>query len=122
MKIILYKKIFVVTKNTFFRYFDNNGNLNCEDIDILVFKGRFDSDDLNINSININKPIYILGNDANIKNIQFNITSNNIIIENINFDVEYNSTIYFNNVNNVSLIRNLMSMATATRFPCAISH
>lgn len=70
-----YKKIFVVTKNTFFRYFDNNGNLNCEDIDILVFKGRFDSDDLNINSININKPIYILGNDANIKNIQFNITS-----------------------------------------------
>ncbi|KZX13887.1 right-handed parallel beta-helix repeat-containing protein [Methanobrevibacter oralis] len=103
-----YKKIFVVTKNTFFRYFDNNGNLNCEDIDILVFKGRFDSDDLNINSININKPIYILGNDANIKNIQFNITSNNIIIENINFDVEYNSTIYFNNVNNVSLIRNLI--------------
>lgn len=100
-----YKKIVVVTKDNFFTYFDNDGNLN-HDIGILVFKGNFDGDDLNINSIIINQPLSILGNEVNIKNIQFNINSNNVIVENINFDIKCNSAIYLNNVNNVSLIRN----------------
>lgn len=100
------KKIVVVTKENFFSYFDNHGNLKLDNIGILVFKGSFDSNELNVNSININQSVYILGNNVNIKNIQFNITSSNVIVENINFNIESESAIYLNNANNVSLIGN----------------
>ncbi|WP_219317687.1 right-handed parallel beta-helix repeat-containing protein [Methanobrevibacter gottschalkii] len=108
-----YKKIAVVTADNFFSYFDNEGNLKSDNIGILVFKGSFDSDDINVNSININQPVYILGNEVNIKNIQFNITSNNVVVEKINFDIEYNSAIYLSNADNVLLVRNvIMSSST----------
>ncbi|MDO5850347.1 MAG: right-handed parallel beta-helix repeat-containing protein, partial [Methanobacteriaceae archaeon] len=114
------KKIVVVTEDNFFNYFDEKGNLNYDIKSILVFKGKFDRNDLNINFININRPISILGNDANIKNIQFNISSDNVTVEGIDFEINSNSAIYLNNVNNVLVVRNSI-VSSSVNSPIIVS-
>ena len=115
------KKIAIITKDNFFNFFDKEGNLNRNDLGILVFKGNFDNDTLKISSININRDIYILGNDANIRDIQFNISNDNVTVENINFEIVSNSAIYLNNVNNVLIVKNSI-ISSSSNSPIIVSN
>lgn len=69
----------VVTKETFFNFFDSEGNLlDSITYDTLIFKGEFS--DLGINVITISKPLTINGNNAVLKNIGFAIVSGDVTL------------------------------------------
>ena len=69
----------VVTKETFFNFFDSEGNLlDSITYDTLIFKGEFSN--LGINVITISKPLTINGNNAVLKNIGFAIVSGDVTL------------------------------------------
>ncbi|WP_048812332.1 Ig-like domain repeat protein [Methanobrevibacter ruminantium] len=96
-----------VTKDNFFQFFNNNGVLNTNATD-LKFVGEFN--DLGITSIKINKPVSIVGENANIINIPVIVSSDDVSLANIAF--AYNGSepiIYANNVANLEIINNAFS-------------
>ena len=98
----------VVTKETFFNFFDSEGNLlDSITYDTLIFKGEFS--DLGINVITISKPLTINGNNAVLKNIGFAIVSGDVTLNSLTLvgntlseEIE-GSLININDVENVIL-------------------
>ena len=98
----------VVTKETFFNFFDSEGNLlDSITYDTLIFKGEFS--DLGINVITISKPLTINGNNAVLKNIGFAIVSGDVTLNGLTLagntlseEIE-GSVININDVENVML-------------------
>ena len=98
----------VVTKETFFNFFDSEGNLlDSITYDTLIFKGEFSN--LGINVINISKPLTINGNNAVLKNIGFAIVSGDVTLNGLTLagntlseEIE-GSVININDVENVML-------------------
>ena len=98
----------VVTKETFFNFFDSEGNLlDSITYDILIFKGEFSN--LGINVITISKPLTINGNNAVLKNIGFAIVSGDVTLNGLTLagntlseEIE-GSVININDVENVML-------------------
>ena len=73
----------VVTKDTFFQYFDDGGSLlsNVTD-DKLLFEGDFSN--ISIKYITIEKPISFVGNNATFNNVSFVIAADNVVIDGFN--------------------------------------
>ena len=98
----------VVTKETFFNFFDSEGNLlDSITYDTLIFKGEFSN--LGINVITISKPLTINGNNAVLKNIGFAIVSGDVTLNGLTLagntlseEIE-GSVININDVENVML-------------------
>ena len=98
----------VVTKETFFNFFDSEGNLlDSITYDTLIFKGEFSN--LGINVITISKPLNINGNNAVLKNIGFAIVSGDVTLNGLTLagntlseEIE-GSVININDVENVML-------------------
>ena len=98
----------VVTKETFFNFFDSEGNLlDSITYDTLIFKGEFSN--LGINVITISKPLTINGNNAVLKNIGFAIVSGDVTLNGLTLagntlseEIE-GSVININDVGNVML-------------------
>ena len=98
----------VVTKETFFNFFDSEGNLlDSITYDTLIFKGEFSN--LGINVITISKPLTINGNNAVLKNIGFDIVSGDVTLNGLTLagntlseEIE-GSVININDVENVML-------------------
>ena len=98
----------VVTKETFFNFFDSEGNLlDSITYDTLIFKGEFSN--LGINVITISKPLTINGNNAVLKNIGFTIVSGDVTLNGLTLagntlseEIE-GSVININDVENVML-------------------
>ena len=68
----------VVTNDTFFNYFDDEGNLKNVTFSELVFEGDFSN--IDVNYITINKPIKFEGN-AEFYGVTFVIDSDNVVID-----------------------------------------
>ena len=100
----------VITNDTFFVPFDNQGVLkNLKGIDYILFKGTFDN--LAVDSITIGQNISILGEDAQIMDIPFVIGSSNLKIENISVIIEKDiNGFIFDNVENISFINNRITV------------
>lgn len=102
-----FNKIAIVTKDNFNDYFDSNGCLKDFSnftIVSLIFSGEFI--DLPVNTISINKSLNISGLNSNIKDIQFNISGNDVIMNNINLEMTINKpAITLNNVTDFNLIK-----------------
>ena len=111
--ITVFNNSVVITNDTFFVPFDNQGVLkNLKGIDYILFKGSFDN--LAIDSITINQNISFLGEDAQISDIPFVISSSNIKIENISSLIEKDiSAFIFDNVENISFINNRITVDSA---------
>ena len=98
----------VVTKETFFNFFDSEGNLlDSITYDTLIFKDEFSN--LGINVITISKPLTINGNNAVLKNIGFAIVSGDVTLNGLTLagntlseEIE-GSVININDVENVML-------------------
>ena len=74
-----------VTNDTFFKYFDKNGVINKSiSSSELTFNGNFSG--LGIDTITIDTPKTILGDDALFKNIGFKILSENVTLKGIAID------------------------------------
>ncbi|WP_298521906.1 Ig-like domain-containing protein, partial [uncultured Methanobrevibacter sp.] len=74
---------FVVTNDTFFAYFDENGVIKFADLAELFFEGNFS--DLGIDTITIDNPVIISGdNTTNIKNIGFKVLSDDVKLTGFN--------------------------------------
>ena len=95
-------------KETFFNFFDSEGNLlDSITYDTLIFKGEFSN--LGINVITISKPLTINGNNAVLKNIGFAIVSGDVTLNGLTLagntlseEIE-GSVININDVENVML-------------------
>ena len=103
----------VITNDTFFVPFDNQGVLkNLKGIDYILFKGSFDN--LVIDSITVGQNISILGEDNQIRDIPFIISSSNIKIENISVIIEKDINAFiFDNVENISFMNNTITLDSA---------
>ena len=99
-----------VTNDTFFNAFDTSGNLkNFKSIDALIFKGDFAN--LSINSINIAQRVSLIGENSNIINIPFLISSKNLKIENLKITLDNsNDAFRFNNAQNISFFNNTITI------------
>ena len=108
----------VVTNQTFFKFFSSNGSFSSNDLfENFIFKGEFadliDADSSNglineeekVKCIDLNGKISIIGDNALIRDISFNINSNDVSINNIlqNITNASSNAFNFNNVNNCSL-------------------
>ncbi len=80
-----------VTIENFFTFFNVNGEL-IQDVDALVFKGIFSIVNTNLTSININRPVEIIGQGASFTNICFNVLSDHVSISNLT--MAYTNNIY----------------------------
>ena len=99
-----------LTNATVCNLFDTSGNItDLKGIENLIFKGDFAN--LNIPSININKNVSIMGENSNIINIPFIISSNNIKIENLKITLDNsNDAFRFNNAQNISFFNNTITI------------
>ena len=102
----------VVVNSSFFNIVNPNGFLKDIKIDNLIFKGEFSN--LNIANVNINKNISLIGQNSNIVNIPFIISSSNIKIENLKVTMSNNKEAFkFNNAQNVSFFNNTILIGSA---------
>ena len=97
----------VVTKETFFNFFDSEGNLlDSITYDTLIFKGEFS--DLGINVITISKPLTINGNNAVLKNIGFAIVSGDVTLNGLTLAGNTLSEKIEGSVININDVENVM--------------
>ena len=81
-----------VTKDTFFNYFESDGNLKSNvTSEELVFEGEFTIPD--VHYITIDKPIKLTGNNAVLNNLSIIITANDVVFDSftVNTDDATNS-------------------------------
>ena len=96
-----------VTNSTFFQYFDKDGNLSSNVTgNNLTFTGEFGG--LGVDTIYINRPIDLIGENAVFNNITFVITSSNVTINGFSFDFSSDENldcfaIYANQVSNLTI-------------------
>ena len=101
-----------MVNSSFFNIVNPNGFLKDIKIDNLIFKGEFSN--LNIANVNINKNISLIGQNSNIVNIPFIISSSNIKIENLKVTMSNNKEAFkFNNAQNVSFFNNTILIGSA---------
>lgn len=98
----------IVSENTFFNYFNQEGSLKNEipQGSTLVFQGKFNLS--NINNITINKPVNIIGNNCEINDLSFILDSDDINFENMNINIKSKNLNYGIIVNGeyISLLEN----------------
>ncbi|MEE1336334.1 hypothetical protein, partial [Methanobrevibacter sp.] len=95
-----------VTKDTFFNYFESDGNLKSNvTSEELVFEGEFTIPD--VHYITIDKPIKLTGNNAVLNNLSIIITANDVVFDSftVNTDDATNA-FYISEANNVKIINN----------------
>ena len=106
----------VVVNDTFFRFFSSDGSFNSNDLfENFIFKGEFadltgENEASAVSTIDLNDKITIIGDNAYIKDISFNINSDNVKIDNILVNISdamYN-TFNFNNVKDGSLTNSII--------------
>ena len=110
-----------LSNSSFFKFFDLDGALkDIKYIDNLVFKGMFSN--LGIDSIVINQNISILGEDCQIMDIPFIISSSNLKIENISLNIAKNANAFsLNNVDNIIFINNSI-LVDSKNYAIALNH
>ena len=99
----------IVTKENFNDYFTEDGTLR-QDLPELVFVGNFEA-----KNINIDKPVTLIGENAKLKDVQFNVLSDNVAI--INMDVNNNNVnpvIAADGVSNFTLVNNVIVLDTVS--------
>ena len=95
-----------VTKDTFFNYFESDGNLKSNvTSEELVFEGEFTIPD--VHYITIDKPIKLTGNNAVLNNLSIIIAANDVVFDSftVNTDDATNA-FYISEANNVKIINN----------------
>ena len=96
----------VVTNDTFFNYFDEDGTL-LDNVtsDELIFEGEFS--DLGFTYLTINKPITFTGNDAVFDGISFWLDSNEVTIDGFTITQTDVLCIHLEDTDNVTLSNNI---------------
>ena len=90
-----------VTNDTFFNYFDKTGVIKKDVSSELTFSGNFSG--LGIDSVTVDTPVNITGNDALFKNIRFKISSDNVTIKGISIDFARDGTALYVRSNDVTV-------------------
>ena len=91
----------VVTKDTFSNYFDGNGTLNANVTDEeLTFNGEFA--DVGVNTIVIDRPIILSGENATLKNIAIDVKASNVTVS--GFTIVQNNGTHAISVSNASYV------------------
>ena len=107
-----------VTNDTFFSFFDSNGNLKSAFVGSnLTFVGTFSG--LDITSININRPIDLSGSNATLLDIMLNISADNVSVNNFTVDISDDSALTYGvlvNGDSVVLSGNVINVTGA--FDC----
>ena len=95
-----------VTNASFFNVFDRSGYIkDLKAMDNLILKGDFVN--LGISYINLNRNISLIGENSNILNIPFTISSSNLKIENLKITLNNQKDAFkFNNAQNISFSNN----------------
>ena len=117
-KVTLKNNTAVVNNRTFFRFFNSDGSFSSNDLfDNFIFKGEFsdltDNDGINpkrIACIDLNGKVTIIGDNACIKDISFNVNSGNVKIDNVLVNVSNakSNAFNFNDVENASLANSMV--------------
>lgn len=98
----------VVTKDTFYNYFDAEGNLlDSVTSDELVFKGDFTG--LDVNYISISKAIKLTGDNVALNNVAFVIAGDNVVIDGFNFTHSDYALFTLYGVSGVTLSNNVIN-------------
>ena len=96
-----------VTNDTFFNYFNEDGDLNSTEEE-LEFEGDFTG--INVNYITIDKAIKLTGKNATFNGVSFVITANNVVLDGFKLysDNKDTSLISIGEVTNVTISNNLL--------------
>ena len=97
----------VVTKDTFYNYFDESGTLLANvTSNELTFDGDFSN--VGVNNISIDRAISLTGKNATFSGVNFVVLSNDVVIDgfNLNMDNSDISTITVSDVSNVTISNN----------------
>lgn len=125
-RITLKNNTAVVINQTFFRFFNSDGSFVSNDFfENFIFKGEF-KDLINLNdnggnnpkniiAIDLNGKVTITGDNACIKDISFNINSDNVDIDNVfvNITNAKSNAFNFSDVENVSLANSIVYFKSA---------
>ncbi len=103
--ITLFNNSIILVNGTFFKLFNQDGNLKDIKINNILFKGEFSN--LDIPYVKLDKNISILGENSNIIDIPFIISSSNIKIENLKITLNNKLNAFkFNDAQNISFFNN----------------
>ena len=105
----------VVTKDTFFNYFDGSGTLLSNvTSDELIFEGDFSG--ISVGYMTINKPIKFTGNNAVFDGVSFVIDSNDVTVDGFTITQSDVYLFYIGGKENVTLSNNFINYATLEGF------
>ena len=118
----------VLVNDTFFSIFSADGSFNSNGLfENFIFKGEFsdlaaENGASTVSTIYLNDKVTIIGDNAYIRDISFNINSDNVKIDNIlvNISDANDNTFNFNNVKDCSLTNSIIYFNSTNENPVAI--